>query len=325
MYERSNFVLYTVPLSYSRQAATNATILPDYLHFPQRLGPHPRPCLGDLSDIVSTLVNRKDLTLIDESPSASRILTPQKPAPRSGLRQRHLDAFFCAPSSPATPVTAAAQKATVLPIRTPTQQPKGRSLRPQKPRIDLSDDSLSSILALSSGSAQSDVEHNIGSEDGSNFSSEGENDSSSDAISAASTSTTNTTENTTEDSDSIPRVAPKRNPAQRIRTVKAQSEEEAAAAMNGVAPDVRNVDSFTYKCGIDLSLPPLHRLEDIFDDMAEKAMKLDLENVVKHLQGRKLKVITVCSGTESPLLALGLIRESWSSQRRIRQDLADML
>lgn len=165
---------------------------------------------------------RKGSTLTDGPASASRRLTLQIPAPRLGLRQSHLDTFLCGPDLSATAVTAA-QKSTALPIRTPRQQPKRRSLRPQKPRIDLSDDSLSSALGRSSGSAQSEIEQNTGSEGGSNFSSEDENDSSSDAISAAGTSTTNITENTTDGSDSIPRRAPKRNPDQRIRTAKAQS------------------------------------------------------------------------------------------------------
>ncbi len=72
----------------------------------------------------------------------------------------------------------------------------------------------------------------------------------------------------------------------------------------------KNEDNWKYRLGIELNLPPLHRLEDIFDDLTTKAVKLGLDKVVEHLQGRKLKVVTMCSGTESPMLALGLIRDS---------------
>ena len=75
-------------------------------------------------------------------------------------------------------------------------------------------------------------------------------------------------------------------------------------------PKVRNQDSFTYKLGVDLSLPPLHRIEDIFDDLTANAVGQGLSAVLDHLNGRKLKVATMCPGTESPMLALGLISDS---------------
>ncbi|KAJ5805782.1 C-5 cytosine methyltransferase [Penicillium pulvis] len=56
------------------------------------------------------------------------------------------------------------------------------------------------------------------------------------------------------------------------------------------------------------NLPPMSNLEEIFTDIAQKAMGLGLELVLKQLDGRPLRVATVCSGTESPLLALEMIQ-----------------
>lgn len=55
-------------------------------------------------------------------------------------------------------------------------------------------------------------------------------------------------------------------------------------------------------------LPPMHKLEDIFQDMAAKALELGFDIVLRHLRGRALRVATMCSGTESPLLGLEMIQ-----------------
>jgi hypothetical protein len=54
-------------------------------------------------------------------------------------------------------------------------------------------------------------------------------------------------------------------------------------------------------------LSPLHRLEDIFADMAAKALEMGLSDVICRLGKRPLRVATMCSGTEAPLLALDMI------------------
>jgi hypothetical protein len=57
------------------------------------------------------------------------------------------------------------------------------------------------------------------------------------------------------------------------------------------------------------SEPPMSTLEEIFEHLAQKAVELGLEQVLLHLNGRPLRVATVCSGTESPLLALEMIQK----------------
>lgn len=64
------------------------------------------------------------------------------------------------------------------------------------------------------------------------------------------------------------------------------------------------------KRGLDQSLPPIHKIEDIFDDLVSKAESHGFEKFIKRIGDRKLRVATMCSGTEAPLLALDMIAES---------------
>ncbi|KAI0831805.1 hypothetical protein BC628DRAFT_1311075 [Trametes gibbosa] len=55
-------------------------------------------------------------------------------------------------------------------------------------------------------------------------------------------------------------------------------------------------------------LPPIFQIPAIFSDLVSRIPQI--KNVAEHLKGRKMRVATMCSGTESPLLALGLIQRS---------------
>ncbi|KAF7309902.1 Helicase C-terminal domain-containing protein [Mycena indigotica] len=65
-------------------------------------------------------------------------------------------------------------------------------------------------------------------------------------------------------------------------------------------------------------LPPIHDISAIFDDLVSRIPKI--KKVAEHIQGRKLRVATMCSGTESPLLALELIQKSIFDQHNIKFD-----
>ena len=67
--------------------------------------------------------------------------------------------------------------------------------------------------------------------------------------------------------------------------------------------------NWNWKSGIDQSKEPLHDISDIFADMTQKAVDVGFKDVIRYLGKQKLKVATMCSGTESPLLALGMIRD----------------
>ncbi|KAL4917150.1 hypothetical protein BDW62DRAFT_218256 [Aspergillus aurantiobrunneus] len=59
-----------------------------------------------------------------------------------------------------------------------------------------------------------------------------------------------------------------------------------------------------------MHLPPLYKLDDIFNSLTNRAIELNLDNVLDHLGDRQLRVATVCSGTESPLLALEMVKNN---------------
>jgi len=56
------------------------------------------------------------------------------------------------------------------------------------------------------------------------------------------------------------------------------------------------------------SLPPIHDIPAMFSDLVSRVPPL--KGIAEHVQGRKLRVATMCSGTESPLLALEMICQS---------------
>ena len=55
------------------------------------------------------------------------------------------------------------------------------------------------------------------------------------------------------------------------------------------------------------NLPPISSIPEMFRDIVLRTP--ELVDVAKHLNGKPLRVATMCSGTESPLLALGMISE----------------
>ncbi|KAL1970171.1 hypothetical protein VTN77DRAFT_6576 [Rasamsonia byssochlamydoides] len=65
-----------------------------------------------------------------------------------------------------------------------------------------------------------------------------------------------------------------------------------------------------WKAGLDATLPPIDNLEEIFDDIARRAMANNFQAFLNHLASRKLRVVTMCSGTESPLLAMEMVGRS---------------
>jgi hypothetical protein len=60
------------------------------------------------------------------------------------------------------------------------------------------------------------------------------------------------------------------------------------------------------------NLPPITKISEIFADVVERVP--ELKDLADRLNGRKLRVATMCSGTESPLLALGLIGQAMKNK-----------
>ncbi|KAJ5146489.1 C-5 cytosine methyltransferase [Penicillium bovifimosum] len=83
-------------------------------------------------------------------------------------------------------------------------------------------------------------------------------------------------------------------------------------------PELRRGRAIDSKRYLATNLPPLYRLPDIFADMASKAQELGFERVLSQLGGRPLRVATMCSGTEAPLLALELIQTGLVSNQQFR-------
>ena len=61
--------------------------------------------------------------------------------------------------------------------------------------------------------------------------------------------------------------------------------------------------------GLDTSLAPMSNLKDIYRDLVVRSLRGGLDDVVERLGGNVIKVATLCSGTESPLLAMQMLAE----------------
>ncbi|KAF2195509.1 hypothetical protein K469DRAFT_649543 [Zopfia rhizophila CBS 207.26] len=94
-----------------------------------------------------------------------------------------------------------------------------------------------------------------------------------------------------EEMDEEEDIAPTPNPKQETKTAKPTAKQKIGKA-------------------VDLSLPPLSNIEDIFADMTSKALQLGLDEVVREMKGRPIHVATMCSGTESPLISLQLVSQA---------------
>jgi hypothetical protein len=64
--------------------------------------------------------------------------------------------------------------------------------------------------------------------------------------------------------------------------------------------------------GLNTQLPPLSSIDDIFKDITAKALSLGLREALKTTPV-PLRVATMCSGTESPLLALEMVQDALRS------------
>jgi len=68
---------------------------------------------------------------------------------------------------------------------------------------------------------------------------------------------------------------------------------------------------------LSANLPPMYKLQDIFNDIATKALNLSDQTFRLWLEGKIIKIGTMCSGTESPILALEEIRKSMFSRPEV--------
>ncbi|KAH8704773.1 putative SNF2 family helicase [Talaromyces proteolyticus] len=92
--------------------------------------------------------------------------------------------------------------------------------------------------------------------------------------------------------------------SQRLKSVEEEIPESQYTEIEYVNQLRKN---FTHKNGLAGDLPPLHDLDEIFKHITMKAVDNKIQYFIDCLRGRKLRVATMCSGTESPILALEMV------------------
>nr|XP_018266781.1 DNA repair protein Rad8 [Kwoniella dejecticola CBS 10117]OBR88939.1 DNA repair protein Rad8 [Kwoniella dejecticola CBS 10117] len=98
--------------------------------------------------------------------------------------------------------------------------------------------------------------------------------------------------------------------------VKVKAPKKAPVNLNGyktgVKPLGQKLDIRNAIKAMSEDLPPMNDIEIMFDHLVSRMP--DIVQLVKRLNGRKLRVATMCSGTESPLLALNMIAKAIKAQ-----------
>nr|XP_019014690.1 DNA repair protein Rad8 [Kwoniella pini CBS 10737]OCF53471.1 DNA repair protein Rad8 [Kwoniella pini CBS 10737] len=99
-------------------------------------------------------------------------------------------------------------------------------------------------------------------------------------------------------------------------TIKVKAPKKAPVNLNGyktgVKPLGQKLEIRHAIKNMSEDLPPMNDIEIMFDHLVSRMP--DIVQLVKRLNGRKLRVATMCSGTESPLLALNMIAKAIKAQ-----------
>lgn len=119
------------------------------------------------------------------------------------------------------------------------------------------------------------------------------------------------------------KVKPKSGASARKPAVKKKSTNKVPddASDHGLSEDEAVQHQAENGANIDKNSRPLIDIKDIFHHMADQGSNLtdghSLKDVVKSLRNRPINVATMCSGTESPIIALTLIRNGKSFNHTI--------
>jgi hypothetical protein len=114
-----------------------------------------------------------------------------------------------------------------------------------------------------------------------------------------------------------PPKQPKKSSSSSSKTTSSKDDTDANANANANAnPNVRNILKSPYTAGDDL--PIITHPQAMFDDMIQSQFGSNSDSktanlllpLLQKLQDRPLRVATMCSGTESPVLALDMIKKS---------------
>ncbi|KAG2338586.1 hypothetical protein BDR05DRAFT_918202 [Suillus weaverae] len=119
-----------------------------------------------------------------------------------------------------------------------------------------------------------------------------------------------TAEEMSSDDGVKPQAAVKKAPRKNVKKGKVKDDDEEASDDDIPAQSAKTdgkIESST--------LPPIHETPAMFRDLVSRLP--EIKGVAEHIKGRKLRVATMCSGTESPLLALDLIGQVMLEQHGI--------
>ena len=93
------------------------------------------------------------------------------------------------------------------------------------------------------------------------------------------------------------------------KTTNEANEEDSQSSESEDEGDKEETEVTVDSKGINQTLHPIHDIKEIFKEITKSADALGFAAVAEYLGARKLNIATMCSGTESPILALDMIKK----------------
>lgn len=109
-----------------------------------------------------------------------------------------------------------------------------------------------------------------------------------------------------------PRTTAPRKTAPRKPAISPTTGEMSDNDMNSDADDDANDEVSGNTKGVDRSLPPITNVEEAFQDLVQNKPKAALDELA-NAGGFKIRVATMCSGTDAPIFALELIDKAFKT------------
>lgn len=108
---------------------------------------------------------------------------------------------------------------------------------------------------------------------------------------------------------SVPNSLAETTPSDEENTTSPADEESGTTDVSFLSSNVLNKPDKRSKVALDINLPPVSDVREMFEDMIARINPIDLKGA-----SIRLNVATLCSGTDAPIFALDLVRDALVTQ-----------
>lgn len=112
-----------------------------------------------------------------------------------------------------------------------------------------------------------------------------------------------------------PKAKANNDPLSSSESIEQDLEEQSAS--HGSEPERRTKSVFNHQPGYNATLPPLKTIKEIYTHLGGALIDSGFDKFLDTMDGRPLKVGTFCSGTESPILAMKMLKEGETGKQML--------